>query len=123
MIFAVSRDIFVQDIPPDVHSVGEIPDDWMPAPLPCSLEQVRKAILAIASDADFSDPSWGRIVRPGVDIEVNLGDADVLASFAFHVRGSDVAASEMLVADVLAILGLRAFDPEGDESGIFTPRT
>jgi hypothetical protein len=119
----MSRDIFVQDIPNDVRAVEDIPDDWMPAPLPCSAEQVRATVLAVAPDADFSDPTWGRIVRPGIDIEVNLGDSDVLDSFAFHVRADDSAAAEALVADVLLRLGLRAFDPEGSDSGIFSPST
>jgi hypothetical protein len=117
----MSRDIFVQDIPSGVVSAEAIPDDWMPARLHCSADQVRDTVLAVAPDADFSDPTWGHLVRPGVDIEVGLGDSDVLESFAFHVRSSDFAAAEALIAEVLARLGLRAFDPEGSDSGIFTP--
>jgi hypothetical protein len=117
----MSRDIFVQDIPSDVANVEDIPDGWMPAPLPCSPEQVRDAVLAVAPEADFSDPTLGQIVRPGVDIEVGLGDTHVLDSFAFHVRSSDCAAAEALIAAVLGRLGLRAFDPEGSDTGIFTP--
>jgi hypothetical protein len=117
----MSRDIFVQDIPGGVVRVEDIPDDWTPAPLPCTSDQVRATVSAVAPEADFSDPTWGRIVRPGVDIEVNLGDSDVLDSFAFHVRSTDPAAAEVIIADVLARLGLRAFDPEGSDSGIFTP--
>ena len=117
----MSRDIYVQDIPRDVMNVGDIPDDWMPAPLPCSADAVRATVLAVAPEADFADPTWGRIVRPGMDIEVNLGDSEVLDSFAFHVRAEDSAAAERLIADVLTRLGVRAFDPEGSDTGIFTP--
>jgi len=117
----MSLHIFVQDIPSNVVSVEDIPDDWMPTRLPCSREQVRDAVLAVAPEADFSDPTLGQIVRPGVDIEVGLGDTDVLDSFAFHVRSSDSVAAEVLIAAVLARLELRAFDPEGSDSGIFTP--
>src|SRR4051794_24461542 len=30
----MSRDIYVQDIPPEAQSVADIPDDWTPSPLP-----------------------------------------------------------------------------------------
>jgi hypothetical protein len=36
----MSRDIFVQDIPPDAHTVAETHDSWMPSPLPLGPDEV-----------------------------------------------------------------------------------
>ena len=116
----MSRDIFVQDIPPGVRTVADIPDDWIPSPLPFGPEEVIAAVRELVSDADFSDPGWGNVSLPGVDIEVNLGHESPLDSFALHVRASDPVAADAFVTALLRRLDVRAFDPEGaEETGIF----
>jgi hypothetical protein len=74
--------------------------------------------VAAVPDADFSDPTWGRIEGPGYSIEVNIGSEDPVQGFAFHIRGGDMAAG--IVADILETLGFRALDPESDTS-LFDP--
>lgn len=118
MIAAMSRDIFVQDIPPDITSVEQIPD-WTPAPLTVTTQAVREAVTKHAPDANFADPHWGHVALSGADIEVNLSDEEPLMSFAIHLRGDPTTANQFVSA-VLASLRLRAFDPDS-ESGLFEP--
>jgi hypothetical protein len=111
----MSCDIFVQDIPEHAVSVDDIPEDFEPGLLmPRSM--VIDAILKVAPFSDVSDPTWARIHGHGADIEVSLGDDELLAGFAFHVPGGD--ASVGIIAGILEELGLRAFD-RGSETGIF----
>jgi hypothetical protein len=121
MICGVSRDIFVQDIPAGIRDVDEIPDDWEPSPLPFGHAEVVRAVLELAPTADFTDPTWGRVDLPGVAIEVNIDDEPRLESFALHVRAADTLAADGFVAQLLDRLGVRAFDPTGSPTGLFTP--
>jgi hypothetical protein len=111
----MSWDLFVQDIPAAAARVDDIPDDFAPVPI-----GARASVLAVIRDvapfADLSNPAWVKIATQDVDVEVNLGDDEVLTSFAFHVRGGDESVG--LVADILGRLGMRAFDP-GSDNGIF----
>ena len=111
----MSWDIFVQDIPAEARTVGDIPDDFRPRPLGRRDDIVRR-ILEVAPGADFTDPSWGSFEGPDFSIEFNLGEDVEVTSFALHVRGGDTAAG--LVAELLDRNGWRAFDPVSD-SGIF----
>ncbi|MAY97424.1 hypothetical protein [uncultured Nocardioides sp.] len=113
----MSRDIFVQGIPPDITSVEQIPDDWTPAPLTVTSQAVREVVTKHAPDANFADPHWGQVRLSGADIEVNLSDEEPLMSFAIHVRGNPTAANQFVSA-VLASLHLRAFDADS-EPGLF----
>jgi hypothetical protein len=115
---SMSRDDFVQDIPPWATSVSDIPDTWQAGTLPFDREAVIAAVLSVAPSADFSDPTWGRIDLPGVSIEVNVGTADPLQGFAFHVRASDAAAGNAILRTILHLLGVRAFDSDA-AGGIF----
>ena len=113
----MSRDIFLQDLPPGITSVGDIPDDFVPGPLPVTRAQVIAAINAEAPHADASDPRWITIAIPGrYHIEANLGASERLEHFAFHVHGG--AHAEQLIARVLERLALRALDVASD-SGLF----
>ena len=103
----MSWDIFVQDIPSDARMIDDIPDDFVPATIGRRSEIIEK-IKEIVPFADFSDPAWGTIEGTDYSIEVNLGADESIDSFAFHVRGDDVAAG--LVSDILKHLNLRAFD-------------
>ena len=48
----MSRDIFVQDLPNGIDALADIPDGWMPQPLPFDADGVRAAVLALAPHAD-----------------------------------------------------------------------
>jgi hypothetical protein len=101
-----------------VRGVDEIPDDWMPRPLPFGHGAVVEAVLAAAPDADVSDSEWIHVVLPGVAVEVNCGRETPLQSFALHVHASDRDAADTFIGALLKRLGARAFDPES-ETGIF----
>jgi len=103
----MSWDIFVQDIPSDARTVDDIPDDFVPATIGRRSELIEK-IKEVVPFADFSDPAWGTIEGADYSIEVNLGANESIDSFAFHVRGDDVAAG--LISDLLTQMNLRAFD-------------
>ncbi len=113
----MSWDIFVQDIPPNAHSVDEIPPDFVPQRLGLRPEILRR-IQEVVPTADFSDPSWGTFDGPDFSVEFNIGDDGDVGGFAMHVRGGDAAAG--FVAELLSRCGWRAFDP-ASESGIFEP--
>ena len=118
----MSRDIFVQDIPSGISEVQDIPDGWMPEPLPYSHAEIIEVIQRVVPGADFSDPEWGHIEADDYSIEVNISREEPMQSFAFHVRAAGWEADHV-VADILDELGLQAFDLDND-SGLFQrPRT
>ena len=110
----MSWDIFAVRLPEGLNDVADIPDDFS-APVFASQAEVISAVLDVAPDADFTDPTWGEVNGPGFSVEVNVSK-DPCDSFAFHVRGSDSAIG--FVAAVLERLGIQAFDPQSD-TGIF----
>jgi len=67
---AVSWDVFVQDLPPGIDSIADIPDDFRPASLG-PREAIVAGILTVVPDADFADPTWGRIEGP--DEQAGIG--------------------------------------------------
>lgn len=84
----MSRDIFVQDLPPGIASVGDIPDEFVPQPLAVTRAEVIAALSAEAPHTNISDPASVTIAVPGrYHIEANLGTSERLEHFAFHVRG------------------------------------
>ena len=87
----MSRDLFVQDIPPGARTVADIPGDFAPCDIG-ERSSIIAAIRRVVPDADFSDPSWGNLEGPDYSIEVNLGDEGPCTSFALHVQGGDTAA-------------------------------
>jgi hypothetical protein len=115
----MSWDLFVQEIPAAVSRVDEIPENFEHAPI-----GTRASVLAVVREVapfvEVADPSWVEIRTGDIDVELNLGDDEVLTSFAFHVRGGDKSIG--LIADILSRLGLRALDP-GADTGIFDPST
>lgn len=76
------------------------------------------AVLALAPEADLTDPEWVHVTLPGVDIEVNVTDRARLESFAIHVRGADRAIADAWIRGLLNHLGARALDSES-ETGLF----
>lgn len=113
----MSWDIFVQDMPASAQSEDDIPDEFEPQPLGRRADIIAR-IREVVPTAEFADPSWGTIEGPDFSIEIGMGEDEVVESFAFHVRGGDLAA--IVVSDVLEHLGFRAFDPSSD-SGMFEP--
>ena len=113
----MSRDIFVQDLPPGVQHVEDIPDDFVPVALPVTRAQVIDAVRSEAPHANTADSAWITIQEEGeYHIEVNLEEAEQLMGFAFHVRGGQKA--DELIGRILQRLGLRALDTDS-ESGLF----
>jgi len=111
----VSWDVYVQDIPADVSSVGDIPDDFNPRSLGPRAEILR-AIRAVLPFADYSDDSWVQVNLPEISMEISIGKDDPVDGFAFHVRGG--ALSGAVIAEILVQLGARAIDPQA-ENGLF----
>jgi len=111
----MSWDIYVQDIPAAAQSPADISDEFQPKPLGKRTDIIA-TICGVVPSADFSDPTWGKIDGPDYSIEIGMGDAELVRSFAFHVHGGDLAA--YVVADILQQMNFRAFDPSSG-SGIF----
>jgi hypothetical protein len=114
----VPRDIYVQDIPFDANSVGDIPDDFEPLPLAYTPEQVREVIAAAAPGIEFDSSGWATYESEGIELEVSVEDSEPFESFAFVDRSSDRAAVDELIRSILDTLDLRAFDVDSD-GGIF----
>jgi hypothetical protein len=102
-----SWDIFIQDFPPDAHTIAEIPNEFDPAPLGPRAAIMQK-ILEGAPFADFSDPIWGTIDGEGYAIELDLGAEELVDGFTLHVRGGDLAVA--CVVAVIEDLGVQAID-------------
>jgi hypothetical protein len=105
----MSYDIFVQDLPPEAETLGDIPSDFKPASIGERSTIIEK-IKVVVPDADFSDPSWGRILGDDWSIEINMGANEHCSGFAFHIRGG--AGAFGVVEAILQALKLRALDPQ-----------
>ncbi len=81
----MSWDIFVQDLPKGARTVREIPNDFLPRPLGKRAELIQR-IRDIVPEVDFANPAWGQLDGDGCPIEINLGDSEVVQSFALRVR-------------------------------------
>jgi len=103
----MSWDIFVQDFPVDAKTIEDIPVDFAPRTIGRRSEVIEK-IKGILPDADFSDPSWGRVELPECSMEINMGEAEEMDGFAFHVHGGEKAPAT--IVKILQTLKLRAVD-------------
>lgn len=75
----MSRDIFVQALPLGIASVEDIPDEFIPRPLPVTRAEVIAVLTVEAPHANISDPAWVTIAVPDrYHIEVNLGTSERL---------------------------------------------
>ncbi len=115
---SVSRDVLVQDLPEGIASVGDIPDHWLPRPLPFGHADVVRAVVEIAADADATNQQWISVDREAFTVEVNVADESPLTSFALHVRGTDRQAADVFISELLARLGARTLDTDSD-TGLF----
>ena len=103
----MSWDICIQEIPGDIGSLDDIPNDFRPRPLGLRSEVIAR-IKQTLPQADFSNPSWGVLDQPGFSIEFSMGSADVCDGFTLHVRGGGVAVAT--IARLLDHLKLRGID-------------
>ncbi|HUP48160.1 MAG TPA: hypothetical protein VNA04_05145 [Thermoanaerobaculia bacterium] len=104
----MSWDVFIQDLPPDARSVHDIPDEFQPRPLGTRPEVIGR-IHARFPDADFSDPSWGRLHREGFSVDISLADeGEAVTGVTLHVRGSDDAVEA--VVGLIDAVGGKALD-------------
>jgi hypothetical protein len=119
---AMSWDIYVMEIPPEVTCVDDLPKDYDPGPIGTRAEIVSK-ITEICPIADFSSGlDWGTISGPGLAIDVNIGEEEPVMCVAFHIYGGEAVAG--VVADILDGLGHRAFEcGGGSKTGFFDRAT
>ena len=108
----MSWDVFVQDLPSSAERIADIPDEFRPQPLG-KRALIIEGIRSEFPQADFRDASWGVLEEESFSIEFNLGEDELVQSFALHVRGGAEAVDA--VAAVLARLGLRAIDSGSGE--------
>jgi hypothetical protein len=114
----MSWDLFVFDFPSAAKSVRELPPQYRPTPIAARSDLMRQ-IMAASPRVRSSDPSWGAIDMGAFSVEISLGSADPVHSFAFHVRGDDGPfaneAAGAMIAQILDRLKLRAIDSRTGE--------
>ncbi|MBK5258389.1 MAG: hypothetical protein JJE51_02275 [Thermoanaerobaculia bacterium] len=103
----MSWDVFIQHLPMSARRVADIPDEYEGKVLGTRDEVIAK-IRAKFPDADFSDPSWGTLVRDGYSIDICVNGDDIATAITLHVRGADGAVDA--VNTLIAALGARALD-------------
>lgn len=114
----MSWDLLVQDLPPGISSLAEIPDDFKPAPLDLDRDNVVSAIRAEIGEVVITDVHWCSVTAPTWSIEFNLGDSNPIDHFAMHVYGDGDGVPFERIGRLLARLSVRALDPQS-ETGIF----
>ena len=62
----------------------------------------------VIPDINFEDESWGIHVRESFSIEFNMGNQEILKSFALHIKGSKE--SEKILKELIIHLNIRASD-------------
>ena len=105
-------DLFVSNCPADAKIANDLPHDFVAKPMGSRHEIIAK-IREIVPMAVFPDKSWGKIEGPNINIEIRLGEEEIVTDFAFRVHGSE--ASGGCVADILRHLKLRAVDSGSGE--------
>ncbi|MEQ8478811.1 hypothetical protein [Fulvivirga sp.] len=102
----MSWDLFVQNWG-DVKTLDEIPDDFQPQPIGTRTKIIER-IKEVEPTVNFKDESWGILENDQFSIEFNMGDDELLNSFAMHVRGNELAIP--CIGNILKRLNLRATD-------------
>lgn len=103
----MSWDISIQDLPRNVQSIADVPNDYQPSPLG-PRDAVISRIREVLPDVNFSDPTWGVLDGPDFSIEFNMGSEEICDGFMLHVRGGGPAME--IVARLLQHLHLRGID-------------
>jgi hypothetical protein len=109
---AMSWDVVVVDIPPEIKRVADIPKGFIEPSIGKRAEVIGR-IKAIIPTASFSDSGRGLIRGQDWSIEVVLGANEECSSFSLHLRGGD-GALDALVA-ILQGLNLRGIDCQTTE--------
>ena len=94
----MSWDIFIMDYPREIETANDIPDDFDPPFIGHRTDLMAKISEALP-DADFTNPEWGLLERPGWSIEFYMGDEEKLKSIVLHVRGGGGAVE--VIAQIL----------------------
>lgn len=102
----MSWDLSVQDWG-NVKTLDEIPDDFQPQPIGTRTKIIEQ-IKEVEPTVNFKDESWGILENDQFSIEFNLGDDELLKSFAMHVRGNELAIP--CIGNILKHLNPRAKD-------------
>lgn len=87
--------------------------------MPFGRAEVVATVRALVPSADFTAPTWGQVVLPGAQIEINVPDEPQLGGVVLHIRGGDQTAADEFVAQLLRRLNVRAFDSDS-ETGLFS---
>ncbi len=103
----MSWDVFIQHLPLSARRVTDIPDEYEGEVLGTRDEVIAK-VLAKFPDADFSDLSWGTLVRDDYSIDICVNGDDVATAITLHVRGADAAVDAVNI--LIAAVGARALD-------------
>lgn len=83
----MSWDVLLLNLPDDITSTRDIPDDYSPRPFG-PRHEVLATISRAEPESDLSDPTWGDLTGPTWSIELNMGSEDPVDSIMLHVRGS-----------------------------------
>ena len=105
----MSWDIFVQELPPGIKDIAEIPSDFRPKNVRRS--EIIHLIQCAIPEVDFSDPTWGNLDGLGYSIEISIGNEEEASGLALHVRGSPAAAPMVCkILRAVESLGITALD-------------
>jgi hypothetical protein len=86
----MSWDVLLIRLPEGTQSIGELSNDFEAQPLGDRAALIA-TIQAAVPDVDFSDRSWGLLIRDTFSIELNVGDESPVDTVMLHVRGGDEA--------------------------------
>lgn len=114
----MSWDIFIQDLPKDIQTVDEIPEDFQPSSIGSRTDLIKRMrILVPEINFDSSSHAW--IEGEQFSISVQIGEEDIVHCIGLFVRGNGDDAARV-VSDLMVGLGLRAIDTSS-ETGLFQP--
>jgi hypothetical protein len=109
----MSWDLFIQDLPRNIKSVKEIPNDFKPKELGSKKSLIEKVKIEIPN-IKFIDSSWYLVEGTNYSIEINFGSDELVNSIAFHIRGSNLEVINV-VDRLLKQLKVRAIDSSTGE--------
>ncbi len=114
----MDRIIGVQQIPPTVRSVADLPSEL--SPLRFGPEELMEVLTELDPSVTYSDSEWALIELRGGDIEVIVPDESPLRSFTLLIHADDPTEVYPFIACLLGKLGVGALDPDGSPTtGLF----
>ena len=113
----MSWDLYVADIPDSFLIASDVPDGWRP-PIIGKANELIDRLRTAFPEAEFSSPDFGEIISDDYAIELALVPSDQpIDGFMIFVRGGESAA--YAVADLVHVIGCRAFDTGASDGTIF----